>query len=161
MIETNTVNRMSAMRPQTVPGGVHNVPSSTGISSLVGVGKYCLGWRKTLKVALHTDTAPYSATLLSGLFGHAWIMRGGLCQKKLVKAEHVWFRVFELIFSQAACFSFGSGETSTAIGRDAVNCAQEKNLESHSAICLPLGAHPSRLGIGVLSSSMSIAPLNS
>ena len=32
---------------------------------------------------------------------------------------------------------FGSGNNNTPLGRDAVNCAQKKNLEDHSAGCVP------------------------
>ena len=57
-------------------------------------------------------------------------------------------------------YYFCSSDTSTPFG-GAVNRAQVKNLGNTFLSLLILSAQPSRLGIGVLSSSISIAPPSS
>ena len=50
-------------------------------------------------------------------------------------------RSYVAVPTTQVCF-FGFGKTSTPIGRGAVDRAQQKNLEDHSAVCVPQVPNP-------------------
>ena len=61
------------------------------------------------------------------------------------------------VTDRATVIFFLSSDISTILG-GAVKCTQVKNLESRFRSLRTLRAHPSQLDIGVLSSSISVAP---